>query len=293
MEKGRSQVQQLSWSQYIYCMILLFLYDPDEGVLKGIYDRWYGRLCDRIYQYVIEHAQRGDPESIIKTMDRFCREEQWTFCLGDDKAPIVRKIVQETKPMTCLELGTFVGYSAINAARELPEGSRYLCVEADEDRAFIARKMVEFAGLQDVVTFRFKQMDLTLTPNGTSHASLGLGSQLNESERICVVSRSVQVIKGFSNKVIPNLKDEFNIDSFDYVFIDHVKSLYKADLILLEDHRLVRNETVVVADNMVIPGSPNYLEYVRNSPKYESEYFESSFEFTSLPDGIEKSIFVG
>ncbi|XP_063958002.1 catechol O-methyltransferase-like [Lytechinus pictus] len=253
MEKWRSQVQQLSWSQYIYCMILLFLYDPDEGVLKGLYDRWYGRLCDRIYQYVIEHAQRGDPESIIKTMDRFCREEQWTFCLGDDKAPIVRKIVQETKPMTCLELGTFVGYSAINAARELLEGSRYLCVEADEDRAFIARKMVEFAGLQDVV----------------------------------------QVIKGFSNKVIPNLKDEFNIDSFDYVFIDHVKSLYKADLILLEDHRLVRNGTVVVADNMVIPGSPNYLEYVRNSPKYESEYFESSFEFTSLPDGIEKSIFVG
>ncbi|XP_786121.2 catechol O-methyltransferase [Strongylocentrotus purpuratus] len=252
MENGGPQVPQLTWAQYLYSQYLNFFYIPDGGVLKRLCDRWYGRLTDRIYQYVTEHAQRGDPDSIIKALDRFNREQQWTFCLGDEKGHIVRKIVQKTKPKTCLELGTFIGYSAINAARELPEGSRYLCVEPDETRAATARKLIEFAGLQDVV----------------------------------------QVIKGFSTKVIPNLKDEFDIASFDYVFIDHVKSLYKPDLILLEEHQLLKAGTVVVADNIVIPGSPAYIEYVRNSPKYESEYFASVLAYTNLPDGIEKSTFV-
>eukprot|EP00057_Strongylocentrotus_purpuratus_P002047 XP_003723738.2 PREDICTED: catechol O-methyltransferase [Strongylocentrotus purpuratus] len=150
MDSGGSQVPQLTWAQYLYQWISAFLYAPDRGVLARLYDRLYGRLTDRTYQYVTEHAQRGDPDSIMKALDRFNREQKRTFCLGDEKAPIVRKIVQETKPKTCLELGTLIGYSAINAARELPEGSLYLSVEPDETRAATANKMIEFAGLQDV-----------------------------------------------------------------------------------------------------------------------------------------------
>lgn len=56
---------------------------------------------------------------------------------------------------------------------------------------------------------------------------------------------------------------------------------------------LLRKGSVLLADNVICPGTPDYLEYVRNSPRYKSQYFKSHLEYTKAEDGLEKSVFLG
>lgn len=59
------------------------------------------------------------------------------------------------------------------------------------------------------------------------------------------------------------------------VFIDHAKLLYLPDLKLLEEYGVVQSGTVVIGDNMIYPGSPDYLEYFKKSEDYSSTFFKS------------------
>jgi catechol O-methyltransferase len=47
---------------------------------------------------------------------------------------------------------------------------------------------------------------------------------------------------------------------------------------------------VVIADNIIMPGAPGYLEYVRSHPKFSSKLRESHLEYNeNTKDGIEIS----
>lgn len=60
-----------------------------------------------------------------------------------------------------------------------------------------------------------------------------------------------------------------------------------------QECQLLRKGSILLADNVICPGTPDYLEYVRNSPRYESKYFKSHLEYTKVEDGLEKSVFLG
>lgn len=103
------------------------------------------------------------------------------------------------------------------------------------------------------------------------------------------LSERVAVIHGPSTKKIEELEG-----SFDLVFLDHWKDLYKNDLLLLEDRGLVRAGTIVVADNVgEVFGADEYLDYVRNCGHYESENRSATIEYTSMPDAVEISTYRG
>ncbi|XP_063792081.1 catechol O-methyltransferase A-like isoform X1 [Pseudophryne corroboree] len=103
----------------------------------------------------------------------------------------------------------------------------------------------------------------------------------------------VDLLVGSSSVLIPQLKKKFDIEKFDLVFIDHWKVSYLPDTKLLEECDLLRAGSVLVADNVVCPGTPEYLQYVRNSPRYRSQYFKSHLEYLQVEDGLEKSVFLG
>ncbi|XP_042586335.1 catechol O-methyltransferase A-like [Cyprinus carpio] len=94
---------------------------------------------------------------------------------------------------------------------------------------------------------------------------------------------------------IPKIKARFGIkSSFDFVFFGPTgKDRYVPDTKLLEDCGLVSEGSVLLADNVICPGAPEYLKYVRNSPRYESRYYKSNLEYTKVEDGLEKSVFLG
>lgn len=99
----------------------------------------------------------------------------------------------------------------------------------------------------------------------------------------------VELRLGSSSEEIPKLDGPF-----DLVFLDHWKDLYKKDLMLLEEHRLIRPGAIVVADNtgdLFDPGV--YLDYVRTCGRYDSESREAHIEYSNLPDAVEISVYRG
>jgi catechol O-methyltransferase len=74
------------------------------------------------------------------------------------------------------------------------------------------------------------------------------------------------------------------------IFIDHWKDEYLPDFKLLEQHGLIKKGTVIVADNCIFPGCPDYLEYVRGNKNYKTTLHESFLEYTNdMKDGVEVS----
>jgi caffeoyl-CoA O-methyltransferase len=81
--------------------------------------------------------------------------------VGADQGALIELLVRLIGATDALEVGTFTGYSAICIARGLGEGGRLTCLEIDEQRAAIARKNLEDAGVGD-------RVDILVGPAGES-----------------------------------------------------------------------------------------------------------------------------
>lgn len=147
--------------------------------------------------------------------------------VGDAKGKIVTDLIAEVKPETMVELGGYSGYSAVlfGDAVRRNGGKRYLSLEMNPEFAAVSRSLVDLAGLSDVV----------------------------------------KVHVGRSDHSIRRLHASGELKKVELMFLDHHKPLYKADLKLCESLGLVTPGSVIAADNVIYPGSPVYLEYVRSS----------------------------
>ena len=77
---------------------------------------------------------------------------------------------------------------------------------------------------------------------------------------------TVRVVVGTGAEGIQRLFDEGSLaPALGMLFLDHHKPSYTADLKLCERLGLVAAGTVLVADNMILPGNPPYAAYVRAS----------------------------
>ncbi|KAG5198999.1 hypothetical protein R6Z07F_015418 [Ovis aries] len=224
-----------------------FIVNPVRNLLMG------SSKEQRILQHVLQHAEAGDPQSVVAAIDSYSSEKEWAMHVGEKKGEIVDTVLREQRPSVLLELGAYCGYSAVRMARLLLPGARLLTIELNPDYAAITQRMVEFAGLQDKVT----------------------------------------VILGASQDIIPQLKEKYDVDTLDMVFIDHWKDRYLPDTLLLEECGLLRKGTVLLADNVIFPGAPDFLEYVRGSSRFECSHFSSYLEYSKVVDGLEKVVYRG
>jgi caffeoyl-CoA O-methyltransferase len=71
-----------------------------------------------------------------------------------DQGALIELLVRLIGTKDALEVGTFTGYSAICIARGLAEGGRLICLELDEERAAIARRNLDDAGVGERVEIR-------------------------------------------------------------------------------------------------------------------------------------------
>lgn len=189
--------------------------------------------------------------------------------IGPVKGKIIGNIIKKHKPRRILEIGTLHGYSAILMANFLLSVNDYdddddddnnynttkeiivTCLEIDKNLVNIAKKNIEKAGLSD----------------------------------------RIEVITGDALEIIPKLNNHYR---FDMIFIDAVKNQYLRYLKLVEESDLINKEVaVVVADNVLIYENEmkDFLDYVRNSGRYNSYTTETTLEFTkNVKDALEVSI---
>ncbi|KAK4118011.1 S-adenosyl-L-methionine-dependent methyltransferase [Parathielavia appendiculata] len=171
---------------------------------------------------------RGNSAKVCEAIDAFARSHTGLVNIGELKGAIVTDLIAKHKPSVMLELGGYIGYSAIlfrNALRQVG-GKRFLSVEKNPLFAAVAASLIDLAGLRD----------------------------------------TVRVVVGTGAEGIRRLHAEGSLGTqVDMVFFDHHKPSYTHDLKLCERLGLVGKGTVLVADNMILPGNPKYAAYVRAS----------------------------
>lgn len=170
---------------------------------------------------------RDHPAKILEAIDEFARTQKYLMNVGEDKGRIVTDIIRSTKPNVMVELGGYCGYSTILFADAMRAvgGTKYFCLERSPKFAHNIEVLVDLAGLSEVV----------------------------------------EVVVGPSNESIKSLHDSKKISKIDMMFLDHYKPAYTTDLKLCESLGLIVKGTTLAADNVIKPGNPPYLKYVRSS----------------------------
>jgi catechol O-methyltransferase len=186
-------------------------------------------LLHFIYNKPDIDAIRGNPQRVLAAIDEFARTKKYLMNVGEDKGRIVTDVIKEVKPKVMVELGGYIGYSCILFASTVAAsspGARYFTLERNPEFGAIISSLVDLAGLSSTVT----------------------------------------VVIGPSDKSIQRLADSGAFHGkIDMMFLDHYKPAYTTDLKLAEELRLIQPGTVLCADNVIKPGNPPYLEYVRSS----------------------------
>ena len=193
-------------------------------------------LLHFIYSHPNLSEIRGSPMKVLQAIDEYGRKKKYLMNVGDDKGKIVSKLIFEEKPQIMMELGGYIGYSAILFADCVRRagGQRYFSLERNPEFAAVIMMLVELAGLSDIV----------------------------------------KVMVGSSADSIRRLHED-GLKHIDLLFLDHYKPAYTTDLKLCEHLRLVTPGTVLAADNVIKPGNPPYLEYVRSSVEEKRKAFQT------------------
>ncbi|ODV79480.1 S-adenosyl-L-methionine-dependent methyltransferase [Suhomyces tanzawaensis NRRL Y-17324] len=199
-------------------------------------------LADHIFglpQHQLE-AVRGHPAKVCELIEQFSAQHLLTITSPQRAAAVVVHLKAQYKknpPKVMLELGGYIGYSAILFSHQLAPDSyaQYYSFESNKEHAKIARQLVDLAGL----TNRIEIVD--------GKASNSLQSLGNKVARLSYVAPA-------------------------FVYLDHGKELFIPDLRVLETLNLIAPGTVVVAANSYAGGVPEYVRYVRGTPAERREY---------------------
>lgn len=179
-----------------------------------------------LLEYVEQRAKRGDVADVVHVIDEFCYERSIMMNVGDEKGAILDEALRKSEAKLVLELGTYCGYSALRMAR-VASDAKIVSVEFSSDNADIARRILDHAGVAARVTVV------------VGHLGDG-GATADALER--------------DHEVVGNV---------DFVFVDHAKDAYLPDLELMIERGWLHTGTVVVADNVKLPGAPKYRAYMQ------------------------------
>lgn len=117
-------------------------------------------------------------------------------------------------------------------------GRRYYSLERNPEFAAVVLSLVDLAGLSDIV----------------------------------------KVEVGPSNLSIERLHASGELSKIDLMFLDHHKPAYVTDLKLSESLGLIGVGSVIAADNVISPGNPVYISYVRSSVEKKREVASTARE---------------
>lgn len=78
-------------------------------------------------------------------------KENYVPILQDKSLELIETILELKKPMSILEIGTAIGYSAINFSTHLASGGKITTVELNPETAELAKKNIKDFGKEEVV----------------------------------------------------------------------------------------------------------------------------------------------
>ena len=218
-------------------------------------------------EFVKRVAERGNAASVLRAIDEFALGTSWLMSVGPVKGAILGSAVERARPRFVLELGTYVGYSTIIIASRAPKGCRVFSVEFSAVNAEVAREIIEFAGLADVVT--------------VVHGYMGDPAK-----------RTIATL----NEALLKANGGAELSRVDLMFVDHVKQAYLPDMAAAALAGWLRSGSVVVADNVLLPGAPAFRWFLHKHSKSVFDVTDhwSWVEYQGLlPDVVVEAKIVG
>lgn len=110
-------------------------------------------MTDRLYEYVLSVSLR-EPEAFRALREETAKLPECEWQIAPEQGPLLAMLVELMGATSCLEVGTFTGYSAAWVASALPSGGSITCCEVNETYAAIARKHWAAAGLTAKIDLR-------------------------------------------------------------------------------------------------------------------------------------------
>lgn len=189
--------------------------------------------------------------NVLRELEQLAKREHLPS-IGPIKGKIISEIIQKYKPTTILEIGTLHGYSAI----------------------LMTALLLDYYHDAKLITIEIEKNLADIARKNIGKAGL---------------AHKIEVVCGNALDVIPTL----TAYKFDLIFLDAVKSEYLQYLKLIEVNELMKKGSVVIADNVLLYENEmkDYLVYVRNSGRYDSQTTESTLEFNkNVKDALETSV---
>jgi len=104
----------------------------------------------------------------------------------------------------------------------------------------------------------------------------------------------VELIVGRSEEVIPRLRTQYQLSRADLVLLAHRPRCYLRDLQLLEGHALLPAGATVLADHVLFPGAPRFLQYAKSCGRYRCRLHHTGLpDFPAIKDGIAQLTYAG
>lgn len=184
---------------------------------------------------------RGSPQKVLEAIDEYAKIVPIPI-VGEAKGRVILEEMLKIEPNIMIEVGGYVGYSAILFGSELQKYNRPLTSSSVPSKFFSFEGNCEFADIASTL------IDL---------------AGLTECVEV-IVGRAGHTLPDFEARVSAHNK---HYTSVDFVFFNHWIELYVPDLRMLESLSLVSPGTVICADNILDQGASGYREYVKGSPE--------------------------
>jgi len=211
-------------------------------------------------KYVLAQARAGDIRDAIRAIDEYAYKKSFLINVGDKKGAILDAVIQRTQPKRVMELGAYVGYSALRMASLLPAEGHLYSIEFSPANAKIARRIIAHAGASDRITI-------------------------------------IEGYLGDGGKTMSVLRDQhrFSTNCLDVIFLDHAKEAYLADLQSILKAGWLHSGSVAVADNVKFPGAPEYRAYMEQEEgkTWKTTFHDTHAEYQSIiPDIVLESTLI-
>lgn len=206
--------------------------DPNTVKVQGLV-----KFFDELPEQETKKLQ-NNPQAVLAKIDEYSQTNN-LMIVGKKKGKIVYDEILKKNPVTMIELGCFIGYSAIYFSQGLSNdtNAKYYSFEANQYFADVAQRFINLAGLQDKIEI--------------------------------IVGKANSSLESFQDQLFAKFHEYLPLD---FIFIDHWKDLYVPDLRLLETLSMIGPGTVIVADNILKPGAPEYAQYVQSSPEERRQH---------------------
>lgn len=194
----------------------------------------------RVLDHVVKTAPEGDASAVVRAIDEQCWSGDFCMNVGDVKGKILDQAILDAP-----KKGTVV---------ELGAHIGYSTVR-------IASNLPKSSRLYSVDP---EPMGLAIKSAFLAHA------RISRDQVVSVYDYSQNFLKQMADRG----------EKIDVMFIDHVKGLYLSDLKLALDLGLFQKGSVIVADNVLFPGAPDYKAFVLEDPRFDTVVHDTLLEYS-------------